>query len=435
MGRKQRYTTLNVFFNSRQVGRIQREATGAIAFTYADSWLDWPPAFPVSISLPLRDDKFIGTSVTAVFENLLPDNEPIRRRVAERVGAVGTDAFSLLTEIGRDCVGALQFLPDKTPAQALQQLNGRALSDKDIGKLLKELDVTPLGIRAENDFRISIAGAQDKTALLRHNDQWIEPAGATPTTHIIKPQIGTLSNGMDLSTSVENEYVCMKLMAAFGLPTAAVEIAQFNKQKALVIERFDRKWTSSGLLTRLPQEDCCQALSIPPTRKYQSEGGPGIVDIMTILRGSDEPNKDRYDFFKAQILFWLIGATDGHAKNFSLALSSQGRFRMTPLYDVLSLQPLFDKKQIPRKDFKMAMRVGNSNQYNVENILGRHYVDTAQKSGLSRDALAAMIDDIAVSKDAALEATASSLPQGFPVALFESISAAITRRLPKLQGI
>lgn len=434
MARKRTYNPLNVFVNSRQVGVLEREKSGAINFIYVENWLDWQPAFPISISLPLREDRYIGAEVTAVFENLLPDYEPIRKRVAERVGADGTDAFSLLNEIGRDCIGALQFIPDGVMPQPSNELTGRELSDTDIGNILNELDVTPLGIRRDSEFRISIAGAQDKTALLFVQGQWIEPTGTTPTTHIIKPQIGKLSNGMDLSKSVENEFLCMKLMESFGLKTAHVEIAQFGKHKALVIERFDRKWSSKGLITRLPQEDCCQALSIPPTRKYQSEGGPGIVEIMNILGGSDEPGKDRYDFFKAQILFWLIGATDGHAKNFSLAQFSQGRFRTTPLYDVLTLQPSYDKKQIPRKDFKMAMRVGGSNQYNVENIVGRHFQDTGVQSGLSRQTINDIFEDISTSADSALQKTADSLPDTFPKVIFKSVSEAIKRRLPKLQA-
>ena len=435
MGRKRAYKPLNVLVNSRPVGTLEREKSGAVNFSYVDSWLDWQYAFPVSTSLPLQDDKYSGAKVSAVFDNLLPDYEPIRKRVAERVGAEGTDAFSLLTEIGRDCIGALQFLPDGVEPQPSNKLTGRELSAIDVGNILNELDVTPLGIRKESDFRISIAGAQEKTALLCHNGQWIEPTGTTPTTHIIKPQIGKLSNGMDLSRSVENEYLCMKLMKCFGLQTAHVEMAQFGKHKALVIERFDRRWSSKGHLIRLPQEDCCQALSIPPTRKYQNEGGPGIVDIMTILGGSDEPGKDRYDFFKAQILFWLMGATDGHAKNFSLALSSQGRFRMTPIYDVLTLQPSFDNKKIPHKDFKMAMRVGNSNQYNVESILGRHFIDTGLKSGLSRDTLSEIIEDISTTKDEALHNASASLPVDFPDELVDSIAMAVNRRMMKLIAI
>ena len=432
MGRKRQHIPLNVFLNTRLVGQLNREKSGASSFAYIDTWLEWQHAFPVSISLPLRDDKFTGTQVTAVFDNLLPDNETIRKHVAERVGASGIDAFSLLAEIGRDCIGALQFLPDGVDPQPLNQLTGTPLTDTQVSKMLSELDAAPLGIRRENNFRISIAGAQEKTALLYHKGQWIEPSGPTPTTHIIKPQIGRLSNGMDLSNSVENEYLCMKFIGACGLQTANVEIAQFDSHKALIIERFDRKWTDNGLLARLPQEDCCQALSIPPTRKYQNEGGPGIVDIMALLRGSDEPGKDRYDFFKAQILFWLIGATDGHAKNFSLALFSQGRFRMAPLYDILTLQPSFDNRQIPRRDFKMAMRVGNSNQYNVEKILRRHITDTAHQAGFSHQLLNDLIEDIANTHESALNRIAESLPEDFPDNLIESISEAIKHRLPKL---
>lgn len=433
MARKRAYNPLNVFVNSRQVGVLEREKSGAIKFLYVDSWLDWQHAFPVSLSLPLQKQKYTGADVNAVFENLLPDYEPILKRVAERVGAEGADAFSLLTEIGRDCVGALQFLPDGVKPQPKNELTGRELSEKDIGNILKELDVTPLGIRKENDFRISIAGAQEKTALLCRDGRWIEPTGTTPTSHIIKPQIGKLSNGIDLSKSVENEYLCMKLMESFGLQTAQVEMAQFGRQKALVIERFDRKWTNNASLIRLPQEDCCQALSIPPTRKYQNQGGPGIVDIMAILGGSDEPGKDRYDFFKAQILFWLIGATDGHAKNFSLALTSQGRFRLTPLYDILTLQPAVDKKQIAKKDFKMAMCFGRSNQYKVDNIASRHFLDTGVLSGLSRDTVNTIIEDISTTANAALQNAADNLPKQFPHMIFESIRKAISRRLPKLQ--
>lgn len=435
MGRKRTYVPLNVFFDTKIVGQLHRELSGAIRFSYANSWLEWQHAFPVSISLPLRDTRYAGAQVMAVFDNLLPDYDPIRRRVAERVGAAGTDAFSLLTEIGRDCVGALQFIPDGVQVEATHEMSGRVLSDKDVEVILVNLDIAPLGIRNNNDFRISIAGAQEKTALLYHNDQWVEPAGTTPTTHIIKPQIGNLVNGLDLSNSVENEFFCLKLMEAFGLKTARVDIAQFGTHSALVVKRFDRHWNEKGVLKRLPQEDFCQALSIVPTKKYQQEGGPGIVEIMSLLRASDDPARDRYNFFKAQLLFWLIGATDGHAKNFSIALSSQGRFTLAPLYDVLTLQPLFDEKTMPHKDFKMAMRVGNSNQYNVEKIQGRHFLDTGLQSGLSRRTVEAIIDDITSSAGNSFNQVEQSLPTGFSQQLYDSVFAAFHRRLPRLHSI
>ena len=346
-----------------------RHKGGAISFQYDDTWLDWDARLPVSLSLPLRADKFTGAAVVAVFENLLPDNDAILKRVAERSGATGTDAYSMLSAIGRDCVGALQFLPeDETPAPS-SKIEGNVLTEKQIDTLLKNLDVSPLGIRSEHDFRISIAGAQEKTALLFHEGQWLEPVGTTPTTHILKPQIGKTPSGLDMSHSVENEYLCMTLMRNFGLNVANVGIERFGKQNVLIVERFDRLWTRDGRLLRLPQEDCCQALSVAPTRKYENSGGPGIPAILELLRGSDDPNKDQRDFFKANVLFWLIGATDGHAKNFSIQHSPGGRFRMAPLYDILTAEADYAANRIRRKDYKLAMRWGDSGNYKIVDML------------------------------------------------------------------
>ena len=429
MGRKRSYTPLNVFLNSRLVGQLVREPSGGVSFAYARDWLEWEHRMPVSLSLPLQENRYSGAPVMAVFDNLLPDSDVIRRRVAERVGAEGVDAFSLLSQIGRDCIGALQFLPDGQEPQPMSELTGEPVDEAQIGAILSDLDLAPLGIRRENDFRISVAGAQEKTALLRKDGQWIEPTGTTPTTHIIKPQIGRLPNGMDLSDSVENEYLCLKLMEALGLRAANVEMAQFGDKKALVVERFDRRWTSDGRLIRLPQEDCCQALSIVPTQKYQNEGGPGISDIMDLLLGSDDPNNDRYDFFKANVLFWLAGATDGHGKNFSVSLLPGGRFRMTPLYDVLTVQPTVDARQIERKYFKLAMNFGNSNHYKVSNIVGRHIVETGVQSGLSRAVVQGLFDELQETSLAIVEATFNQLQEDFPESLLASIDGALKARL------
>jgi serine/threonine-protein kinase HipA len=329
--RRRRYEPLRVLLNNRLVGHLHKAASGAVEFRYDPSWLGWEHALPVSLSLPLREDAFRGEAVTAVFDNLLPDSDALRRRVAEKVGAAGTDAYSLLAAIGRDCVGALQFIAadddhDDDRHDDGHVLSGDVLNDKAIEKLLKGLAQAPLGVTRDDDFRISVAGVQQKTALLRHDGKWLKPHGTTPTTHIFKTQIGELPNGIDLSNSVENEYYCLRLAAAFGLPVNHAEIATFGKTTALVIERFDRRWTKDGRLLRLPQEDCCQALSVPPTRKYQSDGGPGMVQLLNLLKGSDTPAEDQAALLKAQLFFWLIGATDGHAKNFSIFL---GRAEVT----------------------------------------------------------------------------------------------------------
>ncbi|HEV8036505.1 type II toxin-antitoxin system HipA family toxin [Yoonia sp.] len=432
MGRKRTYAPLDVFMNRRKVGQFFREPDGAFAFTYAPEWLAWENTLPVSRSLPLRSERYVGPPVIAVFDNLLPDNDDIRRRVAERIGADGLDAYSLLAKIGRDCVGALQFLPEGEEPEASDELIGEPLSDEQIAAMLKDLKRTPLGIRRETDFRISVAGAQEKTALLYHEGKWIEPTGTTPTTHIFKPAIGKLPNGMDLTDSIENEHFCLRLMAAFGIPVAQTEITTFADTKVLVIERFDRLRARDGRLIRLPQEDCCQALSISPTRKYQNEGGPGIVEICDLLQGSDEPLRDRANFFKANILFWLIGATDGHAKNFSIALTPAGRFTMTPLYDVLTVQPTLDAGQLQIKDMKLAMRLGKSRHYKVSDILGRHFVETGLAAGFSREQIARIFKDIETVTEEAFAKALAEMPAGFPMGLFESVKRGFDQRVTRL---
>ena len=430
MPRSRQHIPLLVLLNNRPIGRLEKESSGAIHFRYDEHWLAKGDAVPVSLSLPLREDVYRGERVAAVFENLLPDSEMLRRRIAEKVGARGTDAFSLLAEIGRDCVGALQFIPvgEEPPAKQFDAA-GKLIRDREIEQLLANLARAPLGLDREQDFRISVAGAQEKTALLRFNGKWLKPQGTTPTTHILKPQIGTLPNGLDLSNSVENEFYCLRLMAAFGLPVAEAEMKTFGHTKTLVVERFDRRWVDKKRLLRLPQEDCCQALGCLPSRKYQNEGGPGMVDILNLLKAADKPAEDQRLFLKSQIIFWLIGATDGHAKNASIFLGPEGRFQMTPFYDVLSAQPSLDSRQIERKQMKLAMSVGDSRHYRVDEISGRHFVQTAIRARLSRHFAEETLDAVATSAKAAFDAVESKLPVGFPMKIHTSIEAGALQRL------
>ena len=415
--------------NGRPVGFLLKEPGGAIAFGYDESWLGAENAIPVSLSLPLREDLFKGPVVSAVFENLLPDSEALRRRVSEKVGAEGTDAYSLLSRIGRDCVGALQFLPEGEESAASGKIEGRLAKDDEIEAMLLNLTQTPLGLDREKDFRISIAGAQEKTALLRHKGKWWKPSGTTPTTHIFKKQMGTLPNGLDLSNSIENEFYCLRLIAAFGLPANRAEISTFGKTKALVIERFDRQWTKDRRLMRLPQEDCCQALSIPPSRKYQNDGGPGLAAILRLLQAGDSPAEDQKRFLKAQVVFCLIGATDGHAKNFSIFLGPLGRFRLTPLYDILSAQPSLASGQIHKKQMHLAMFAGANRQYVVDRIRGRHFIQTAERAGVSatlaKDALQEVVDQASRAK----EDLEKNLPPDFPEFLHRTIWEGVAARL------
>ena len=428
MARRRAHKPLNVFLNGRLVGLLRRESTGAIDFQYALEWLGWENTFPVSLSLPLREDRYIGAPVINVFDNLLPDSDSIRRRVAERVGANGTDAYSMLSALGHDCVGALQFLPDGVDPGAVGGIEGKPISNDELAEMIRNLGVAPLGVGDDEDFRISIAGAQEKTALLRRDGQWFKPTGTTATTHILKPQIGQLPNGVDLSNSVENEYLCLKLMEGLGVPAAKVEIADFGGRRTLIVERFDRRWTRDARLLRLPQEDCCQALSVPPTRKYQSDGGPGMRQVINLLKGSDTPDADIATFIPANIIFWLLGATDGHAKNFSVFITPGGRFRMTPAYDVLTAQPSLDAGQIRRRDFKLAMSVGKNRHYDVHGIMPRHFLQTADLAGVGLPTMRSIIEDLGEGAQRKAATVIEALPHDFPVPLIESVMTAISER-------
>lgn len=433
MPRRPAHPPLGVYLNNHPVGRLLKDPGGAVEFRYDEGWLNREWAIPVSLSLPLREDAYRGEPVAALFENLLPDSESLRRRVAEKVGARGTDAYSLLETIGRDCVGALQFMPDGSePETDSTAIEGEVIGDERIESLLCNLEQAPLGLNRGDDFRISIAGAQEKTALLRHDGKWLLPRGTTPTTHIFKTQIGRLPGGIDLSNSVENEFYCLKLLEAFGLPVASADIRVFGETKALVIERFDRRWTKDGRLLRLPQEDCCQALSVPPTRKYQAEGGPGMADILTLLKGSDRPAEDQKLVLKAQILFWLIGATDGHAKNFSLFLGPGGSYSLTPIYDVLTAQPSLDAGQIGRRQMKLAMSVGAKNHYRIDAILGRHFVQSANEAGLPDGIAREAISEVTDTAEDAIGKAETMLPAGFPGEIHASVKAAVGARMRSL---
>lgn len=434
MARPRAHIPLNVFLNSRLVGRLNKQSSGAIDFRYDPSWLAWEHALAVSLSLPLREDRYIGAPVIAVFDNLLPDNDAIRRRMAEQVHAEGADAYSLLAAVGRDCVGALQFLPDGVEPGHAGTVEGKPVSDDEIAIILGNLTSAPLGLSEDEDFRISIAGAQEKTALLFSQGQWQKPIGTTATTHIFKPQIGRLPNGIDLSCSVENEFLCLKLTKAFGIPSAEVDIATFGDKRVLVVERFDRRWTQDGRLLRLPQEDFCQALSVPPQRKYESEGGPGIPALLNLLKGSDAPDEDQAMLIKALAMFWLLGATDGHAKNFSIHLSPGGRFRITPLYDIISAQPSVDAGQLQRNKMKLAMAVGSSRHYVVERIATRHFVETAAQAGIGASVVAQVFDELRATAPIALDTVRQVLPAEFPDEIADAVIHGFENRLRQLNS-
>jgi len=428
MARRSKKRHLAVWMNGKLVGQWSIDAPGQHKFHYVQEWLDGPEARPLSLSMPLQpaNAPYRGDLVEAFFDNLLPDSIDIRRRVQSQFGAESTAAFDLLTEIGRDCVGAVQLLRVDEPPVGFDQIRGIPLSDDDVANTLRStVSSAPLGQREDEAFRISVPGAQEKTALLWHENQWYRPLGATPTTHIFKLPLGRVGNMQaDLSTSVENEWLCAQIMCAFGIPTAKCEMATFQDQRTLIVERFDRRLARDELSwLRLPQEDMCQATGTPPGKKYESDGGPGISQISSLLLGSRNASKDRRNFFRAQVIFWMLCATDGHAKNFSVFIEPSGRYSLTPLYDILSAHPILGTKanQLAPQKAAMAMAVcGKNRHYRWAEILPRHWLTTAADNGL-RSTGAEDIAAIVARTPAVTEEVSRLLPKDFPTHVKDTI--------------
>jgi serine/threonine-protein kinase HipA len=418
--------TLAVWMNGEHVANWTVGRTGKHLLTYTADWLSSPQSRPLSLSLPVTATRQIeGAAVENYFDNLLPDSDSVRRQISTRFKTKGASAFALLEAIGRDCVGAVQLLPPGLVPDGFDALKYEPLTPAQVESHVQNMGPQAgLGLQDEwHDFRLSIAGAQEKTALLRVGNAWCRPLGATPTTHILKPQIGmTQGRQFDLSQSVENEWLCNQIIQKLGLPAATSEIADFGATRVLVVTRFDRQATPAGWIARLPQEDLCQAKGVASASKYEEMGGPGMDACLEVLKNSQTPHEDGRTFLCAQLLFWLLAATDGHAKNFSLFMLRQGAYRMTPLYDVLSAWPIIGKKanQLPYQKAKMAMAVRSKNaHYKLSEIHRRHWQDLAQRSGVV-GAWNAM-ENMAQRLGGVLSQVESDLPDGFPARVAQSI--------------
>lgn len=449
MGRRSHTRTLGLWMNGAFVGTWSLKPNAPDTLLYDQTWAQSEQGRPLSLSLPFTPGNapHRGDKVRAYFENLLPDSKDIRERLARRFNTGSTSAFELLTEIGRDCVGALEILPEGATSAGTSPLQAQTLSEAQVAQILR--GTTTLNAMGwgglDDDFRISIAGAQEKTALLLHDGQWCLPHGNTPTTHIFKLPLGLIGGmKLDMRHSIENEWMCSLILREFGLPVATCHPLQFEDVKALVVERFDRAWwthpSGDSRLIRLPQEDMCQATGVPPDAKYEADGGPGIDRIFDVLDGSMTREQDRRDFFRAQLLFWMLCATDGHAKNFSLFLRPGGRYQLTPLYDVLSAYPVLGEGPSKISPFKakMAMAVRSKNaHWKMRDIQRRHWLDLGARHGVLTDQgheIEHVIDQVVEQTPAVIAAVKARLPQGFDQNVADAIFNGLRHSAERLIG-
>jgi len=422
MGRVSHSRALAIWSNGVRVGTWHIPARGEMELQYEPAWRTSELGRPLSLSLPfdLDDRPLKGPAVANYFDNLLPDSAEIRKRLGQRYARGSTDSFDLLAAIGRDCAGAVQLLPEDQTPEGFDRIEGTPMSDEDIARHLHTTVTTPArGLeREEEDFRISLAGAQEKTAFLKHEDKWMRPHGATPTTHIFKLPLGLVGHMQaDFTTSIQNEWLTMEVMRAYGLHVARCEMLDFDGQPVLCVERFDRQLHTSGnWWMRLPQEDFCQATGRPPDAKYQAEGGPSALDITRLLQGSENAHADIETVLTCQVLFWMLAATDGHAKNFSIRLLAGGRFRLTPLYDIMSVWPIVGDgpNQLSWYNAKLATAVmARKPLYRLRDIERRHFNAMAARSGYGKDA-EPIIQKILDATPSVIQQVRERVPKDFP---------------------
>jgi serine/threonine-protein kinase HipA len=353
-------TALDVYLHEDLVGTLERHEQARLAFQYTPGWVE-REGEALSLSLPLRKEPFDDEECRPFFAGLLPEGEFLRS-IARFFQVSAENPFSVLSEIGGECAGAVSLAPPDSEPPFLNAAGPRWLGQEELGRLL-EVMPSPELINDDGEegggFRLSLAGTRDKLSVLCEQDRIGVTRGRPPSTHIIKKPVAELE-GM-----VANEAYCLTLAAESGLLTATASPLAAGEQEGLLVRRYDRRQLDNDEVVRIHQEDFCQALGVLPELKYQAEGGPSIAACATLIREHvSAPAVDLPRFLDALLFNLLIGNTDAHGKNFSLLLDGDGAPALAPLYDLLSARAYWPFER------KMAMKYGG--EYRGDRIRGRH---------------------------------------------------------------
>jgi serine/threonine-protein kinase HipA len=419
---------LVVLMAGKRVGVVGQGEDGRLWLEYEEPWRIAKSATPLSLSMPLARRAHQDALVRPVLWGLLPDNERVLERWARDYQVSAGNPFALLRHVGEDCAGAAQFVvPERVEAVFSGDGGVKWLGEDEVAERLRTLRADPTSWHVHSSGQFSLAGAQAKTALYLDpgTRNWGEPWGAAPTTHILKPAVAGLDDH-DLT-----EHLCLAAANLAGLPAARSYVVTFDRERAIVVERYDRlNQGAGGPIRRVHQEDICQALGLAPTAKYQNEGGPSPEQIVDLLRREIHPARTAEAqvarFVDALAFNWIIAGTDAHAKNYSLLLAGR-QVRLAPLYDVASALP-YDDMYLPR--LRMAMRVGGEDR--VEHISGRHWRRFAEANRLDPHETVRRIDALATRTpgcfaDAARDDEVRTLGSALPARLAERVAAQAVR--------
>jgi serine/threonine-protein kinase HipA len=419
---------LSVLINGARSGTVTCGPNIRLAFKYDEDWRKSSSAIALSLSLPLAAKAHGHDPVAAFLWGLLPDNEQTLDRWAKEFQVSARNPFALLSYVGQDCPGAVQFIkPDRVAAFANPSASKIAwLTPKEVGARLRALQTDPSRWRRPSDIgQFSLAGAQPKIALLKQGRRWGIPSGRIPTTHILKPPIAGLDG------HAENEHFCLNLARRLGLPSCASQVQRFDGEPAIVVTRFDRSSVESNLI-RVHQEDMCQAMGLLPTAKYQNQQGATPEQIVALLRtNSSAPQEDILTFVSALAFNWIIGGTDAHAKNYALLHASGGRIRLAPLYDVASILPY---PGVDPKRAKLAMKIGG--EYELDMIGSRQWRKLADANRLNANEIMSkillMIDNM---PDAIAGELAACREEGLDHPILGKLADILNKRARKLASL
>lgn len=361
--------SLSVFWNGRLVGSYDKFESGAEQFAYDADYLRSSDAQPISHSLPLREDAYGSTKIRPFFSGLLPE-ESQRTRIATYLGIPELDDFAFLQALGGECAGALTILPK---GEFPQESKGSAefVQEDELVRILESLPLRPL-LAGEEGLRLSLAGAQSKLPVIVQDGKIALPKGGCPSTHILKPELLEWFKGI-----AANEHCCMSVARRIGLTVPKTELIKIGKYPCVLVERYDRLCdAATGKITRIHQEDFCQAMGFPPERKYQIDGGPVARDVVRLLRSgwSSAPAPDLLRFVDLLIFNAIIGNADAHAKNYSM-LYRDGARRLAPGYDLVSTVYWPTLAKSP------AMKIGGADS--MDSICVGHWKKLAAELNLS----------------------------------------------------
>ena len=417
-GRPRLQRTLAVWTNGHRVGRWSVGNHGGHSLSYERDWIESAQGRPLSLSLPFvaGGKAQRGAKVQSFFDHLLPAAPLPRQRLQALHRIASPETFDLLSVLGPDCAGAVQLLPEGADPGTPQRVDGAALPERALVRLLDALAAEP-GTPAPADLQlpaVALGGVQAKTALLWHGGCWCLPQGATPTTHLLKLPLGARPGAAAFHTSLHNEWLCVRLLAAFGFDVPAQRIESIGPHQVLVVERSDRRWVDGSWWARLPAEDLCQASATPVQRCAEAAGGPGLQRLLELLRGSDRAAQDRERLLAATVVMWMLAVPDVTAKRYALRLLPDGHFVLAPLSGVMSAWPVLGRQpsaaSLRRLAFGLSPDGASTGHHGITRASWQH---AARRHAIGAG-FDAVLDGLSQWTDQAIERVGAELPDGFP---------------------